>query len=248
MSLTQDNRFEYKYIIEESRARAACDFARGYLEPDRHADPSRHNSYEVHSLYLDSPGHDLCRATMHGHKNRFKLRIRFYDEAPDHPVFFEVKRRVNDVILKQRAAVRRASVLPLLAGHAPAISDLVPGAEGDFGALAGFCRLRGAIGAEGRAFVSYLREAYATPDERVRVTFDRLIRGAPYRGAFQLPPDREWTYPPVAGVVLELKFTDRFPVWMREMVRALNLWRGPMAKYVSCVTAREAAEYLIYEN
>jgi len=59
---------------------------------------------------LDNPGLSLCHATIDGVKNRFKLRIRFYDHVESNPVFFEIKRRVNDVILKERAAVRRASV------------------------------------------------------------------------------------------------------------------------------------------
>jgi len=248
-SLSQDNRFEYKYIITEPTARSVRDFVACYLERDKYADPSRRNSYAVHSLYLDSRGLALCRATLQGHKNRFKLRLRFYDEVREHPVFFEVKRRLNDVILKQRAAVRREAILPLLAGHAPSPQDLMDPLGGDFGALEHFCRLRGVVEADGLAFVSYLREAYATPDERIRVTFDRVIRGAEYHHRFELPPDPQWHYPPIAGVVLELKFTDRFPRWMREMVQSLDLWRGNMAKYVTSVTTAPSPmlSFLAYE-
>lgn len=247
-AVMQQNRFEYKYIIDEPRARAVRAFAQQYLAADDYADPLRNNSYPVHSLYLDSPGRDLSRATQHGHKNRFKLRIRFYDEVAGHPVFFEIKRRVNDVILKQRAAVQRASVPTLLAGHSPTWRDLfVPGDAG-MGSLHQFCRLKTALEADGRAFISYNREAYASPDGHIRVTFDRQIRGAKYRGLFQLPPHPEWTYPMIDGVVLELKFTDRFPVWMREMVREMDLWRSSMAKYVTCTTPPVSLqELLMYE-
>ena len=248
MSLAQDNRFEYKYVIEEATARSVRAFALVYLQRDRYADPKRDNAYPVHSLYLDSPAMDLCRATQHGHKNRFKLRVRFYDEDPEHPVFFEIKRRVSDVILKSRAAVRRSSILPLLAGHAPTLRDLAKPDAREFGALERFCRLRGVIGADGHAYISYMREAYASPDERVRVTFDRRIRGAPYNYVFQLPSAEEWVYPPIAGVVLELKFTERFPDWMGDMVRALNLQRGPMAKYVTCIDSNPGLKgILAYE-
>jgi hypothetical protein len=247
-SLAQDNRFEYKYVIEEQTARSARDFVRMYLKPDRYADPRRDNSYRVHSLYLDSPDLALCRATVHGHKNRFKLRLRFYDEDPDHPVFFEIKRRVNDVIIKARAAVRRTSILPLLAGHSPTMRDLMkPDARG-LASLGRFCDLRRIVGADGHAYVSYEREAYASPDERVRVTCDRRIRSAPYHHVFKLPAPDEWAYPPVPGVVLELKFTERFPTWMGDMVHALNLQRGPMAKYVACIGSEPSLQsVLAYE-
>lgn len=244
-TLSQDNRFEYKYLIQEPDARAVRDWVQQHLDRDRFADPRRNNSYPVHSLYLDNAGLDLCRATLDGHKNRFKLRVRFYDECPEHPVFFEVKRRVSDVILKQRAAVRRASALPLLAGHAPALGDLADRTDDAMAALVHFCHLRRAAEADGRAFVSYLREAYASPDERVRVTFDRQVRGALYRHVFALPEPRQWTQAPVDAVVLELKFTERFPAWMGDMVRALDLWRSRMAKYVTCTSPGPTLENIL---
>ena len=39
--------------------------------------------------------------------------------------------------------------------------------------------------------------------------------------------------------MLELKFTDRFPNWMRDLTRIFNLWRESMAKYVACVQTIE---------
>ena len=50
----------------------------------------------------------------------------------------------------------------------------------------------------------------------------------------------EKAYPRIDGVVLEIKFTNRFPVWMREMARAMNLDRRSMAKYVACMAALKA--------
>jgi hypothetical protein len=192
--------------------------------------------YPVHSLYLDSPSLALCQATMRGHKNRFKLRVRFYDESPDSPVFFEVKRRVNDAILKERAAVWRRSIPTLLTGHWPTTNDLVDPSDRNMGALQRFCSLRSVINGEPKAFVSYLREAYVSPNSNsVRLTFDRQLMGAPYRDGFQVPRPRERCHPKVEGVILELKFTERFPTWMAEMVRIFDLQRCSMAKYVACI-------------
>lgn len=234
----QASRFELKYVIPEELVRPLREFASGYLAPDEHADPARNWEYEVHSLYLDSPSLTLCRATMHGLKNRYKLRIRFYDEKPESPAYFEIKRRVSDVILKQRAAIRRSAVPRLLAGQWPDRVDLVNDNDAAFGAIEEFCSLRYAIGADGQVFVSYLREAYVTPeDNSVRMTFDRRLAARPYEHNFTLSGSREPLYPDVGGVVLELKFTDRFPNWMRDMVEGFDLERVSMAKYVHCVEA-----------
>jgi hypothetical protein len=234
----QSSRFELKYVIHPNLVRPLREFASSYLEPDEHADPKENWEYPVHSLYLDSPTLALARATIQGHKNRFKLRIRFYDFKGDSPVFFEIKRRVSDVILKQRANVKRSAVAPLLAGQQPCPGHMTKATadETEYGALQEFCSLRDMLHADGQAFVSYKREAYVTPnDNSVRMTFDREISGTPYRRTIDLGQTHGTVYPKVDGVVLELKFTDRFPNWLRQMVEVFDLERTSMAKYVTCV-------------
>jgi hypothetical protein len=234
----QASRYELKFIIDESCAANVRDFVRSFLAPDEHADPNQGNSYPVHSLYLDTSGLALFRGTVDALKNRFKLRIRFYDGDPRHPAFLEIKRRLNDVICKERAAVTREGARLLLEGKWLDPSHLITGDKHGKAAAAlhNFCRTCHAIGAGGCVYVSYNREAYVSPDsDQIRVTFDRQIAAANYRPVPYLVPPAVEKPAGVNGVVLELKYTDRFPDWMREMVLTFNLIRVPMAKYVACV-------------
>ena len=231
----QGSRFELKFIIPESTARGVRDFVLSYLEPDPHADPARNCEYPVHSLYLDSPNLTLCRATLWGLKNRYKLRIRFYDEAPESPAFLEIKRRENDVIQKQRVPVRRSAAAMVLGGHWPRPEGVMDVGPRGMSALSEFARLRDMIQADGKVFVSYMREAYVTPaDDSIRVTFDRRIHAVRYGGRGSLEMNGARLYPNIDGVVLEIKFTNRFPVWMRDLARSFDLYRQNMAKYVAC--------------
>jgi len=95
--------------------------------------------------------------------------------------------------------------------------------------------------ARGVLYVSYFREIYECPeDEELRVTFDRQIRGSLYDGTGRLSvpqrgvPPRLPYFPP-NGVVLELKFEERAPRWMHEMVQEFNLDRRAVCKYCACV-------------
>lgn len=107
-----------------------------------------------------------------------------------------------------------------------------------FGALQRFCEMAGRLQAFGQTFVYYWREAYESPDSNAaRLTFDRKLRGAPFTGELKIPELRSCMAPRLRGVVLELKFTNRFPIWMRHMVRIFSLDRRSMAKYVYCVQA-----------
>ena len=120
----QFSRYEFKYVVDEPTAAEIQRFIRNYVQPDAHTVGREGRGYAVHSLYLDSADFLTCRATLHGEKNRFKLRLRFYDDDPDSPIYLEVKRRLNLVILKQRAAVRRSSAQRLLEGESLTDEDL----------------------------------------------------------------------------------------------------------------------------
>ncbi len=234
----QTNRFELKYVIDEQRAGAVRHFISSYLEPDEHARGNSACSYPVYSLYMDAPTLVLYRQTTEGLKNRFKLRIRFYDGQPTSPVFLEIKRRLSGVICKERAALRREGAEILLNGARPGLSHLIQshGSRRGQSALDRFCDLCEELGAVGVAYVAYMREAYVQPNsDNLRVTFDRQLYGQEFDVREGLVVPTRGVSPNVDGVILELKFVDRFPCWMRDMVRALDLDRCSMAKYVHCV-------------
>lgn len=234
----QLQRFELKYLVEEDMARALRQFVRCYLGPDEFAANAVDCAYPVHSLYLDSPDLALYAATTAGERNRFKLRVRFYSDAPDAPVFFEIKRRCNETISKLRAAVRRDAVGPLLAGAWPAFSHLVTPRPKQFFALQEFCRLVRRLDATPRSHVVYQREAWASrADNSLRVTFDREVRcEAQFHPRLHAGFGAGNAVAPFAQrVICEIKFTDRMPNWCGEMIRAFGLLRAGAAKYAEGV-------------
>lgn len=231
----QTQRFELKYLVSEETARAVRQFVACYLKPDEFAATLPDNAYPVHSLYLDSPDLATYQAVQSGEKNRFKLRIRYYTED-DASVYFEIKRRTNEVISKMRAKVRRDAVRPLLAGEPPRLSHLARPDGRQLGALQEFCRLMHLLRATPRSHVAYTREAWMSPlNNSMRVTFDRAVRCEPEFGATFRTRMGDSVAPFDARVVLELKFVDRLPNWCGEMVRIFGLVRGGAPKYAQGV-------------
>ncbi len=234
----QAQRFELKYLVPPETALQARNFVQSYLELDEHAQGQPDSAYAIHSLYLDSARLSLFWHTVNGNKNRFKLRLRFYADAPDSPVFFEIKRREGDVIRKQRAAVRREAAASLLVGQLPHADDLLRPDASSFACLREFCRLMQQFEARPTARVSYFREAWVSPgDDDLRVTVDRQVRCWPHSSE-----DLYADVPPGAFVfgttpVIEIKFTCRYPDWLRDMARALGMTRGSAAKYVDGIRA-----------
>jgi hypothetical protein len=181
---------------------------------------------------------------VNANRNRFKLRLRFYDENSEAPVFLELKRRINNCILKQRCGIPKSAVPLVLAGQLPVGDSIMSrGAKGRV-ALVRFVDLLTRLDAKPKALVTYLREAYINPDnEGVRLTLDRQVRIAPRStGDFSLAMDR-YVQPFGDRVILELKYNTRFPVWFGEMVRSFNLTRSAAAKYCEGVAALWNSEH-----
>ena len=262
----QGSRFEQKYIITEETALQIRDFVRNRLELDEHAVGKPNFSYPVHSLYLDSQDLKLYWSTINGDKNRFKLRLRFYDDNPDAPVFLEIKERTSDkylpkerepvikikelmssCLVKKRAPVRRDAVAGLLAGQTDDPSRVTDPKH--FAALEDFCERMYGLEARPKVHVAYYREAYMSgEDNSFRLTIDREVRveavaprpkGEQQNGsAIRLSTAmREPLLIWGRDVVLEVKFTNRLPDMFRDVIRIFGLRQCGAAKYVDGVAS-----------
>lgn len=229
----QMQRWELKYIIPEDTALAVARFVSSYTVLDDYGVGKPHNSYPIHSLYLDSEALTIYWHTINGNKNRFKLRLRFYDNDPESPVFFEIKSRMNNAILKQRGGVRRKSVDYILAGHLPQPEHLVKqNNPKELVALQRFSQYLKEYKAVPKAHIHYLREAWVSRhDNSLRITFDREVLISPEPTARLETDHVNPTCVFGKDVILEFKFTGRFPDFLRDCCRVFGLTTTTAAKY-----------------
>jgi len=231
-------RYEFKYRLPRGLAAPIRAFVAAHLEHDRYSAAAPDREYTICSLYLDSADLRLCRESLSGQKNRFKLRIRGYDDEPASPVFLEIKRRLNAVILKDRCAVARDDLARRLAPGAH-----VTGAANEDAARQ-FRLYRDCLAASPQALVRYRREAFESGDPtRLRVTLDRDVECrlthdwdvCVRRGAWQpVLPD---------VVVLEIKFNSWFPAWVQELIHAFQLEAQSVSKYALSLRAGTPAAH-----
>lgn len=239
MKTFQASRYELKYLISESRADAIRAEVLTHLKSDENS-VAGSRGYRVQSLYLDSKKLHCYQDTMQGNKNRFKLRIRFYDNSADSPVFLEIKRRVTDVIQKKRAAVSRESAEKLLRGHSPEPRMLLKDTPAERDGLHTFFGLKEQLAASGRVYVDYYREAYQNgSDNDYRITFDRRICGSLYIPGSRLQMPDITKMSRIDSVVLEMKFVNRPADWMIDIAKRFNLRPTSVPKYVECIDALE---------
>jgi SPX domain protein involved in polyphosphate accumulation len=189
-------------------------------------------SYPIVSLYLDSDDLQLCRESLRGLLKRFKLRVRSYSDDSDYPRFFEIKRRANTVIIKSRARIMPNDVSTLLAGqYIPPLQNH----QTEIDAIKQFQLYMKSVGARPKILIRYMRQAYeGDVENRVRVTFDRQLVYKVSNSPEISLNGSGWQHS-LNSVILEIKFTGRYPAWLERMVRYFNLQNRSMSKYVTSV-------------
>ena len=225
-------RHELKYAIDEVRATAIASYIRPLVPPDAHGG----GSYCLESLYLDSADLRLCRESLEGVKNRFKLRIRTYGDCPETPRSFEIKSRMNRIIYKSRSWVRPADGVALLGGERMDAIEHRIQADGN---LDRFLYYHNLIRSRPAMGVRYFRQAFEGGlGNRLRITFDRNLEYNTAVRAGLHVWDGGWRPYPGRPIILEIKFTGQFPFWLGEMIRRFGLRDQSFSKYAFSV--REA--------
>ncbi|MBZ0151581.1 MAG: polyphosphate polymerase domain-containing protein [Planctomycetes bacterium] len=227
--MSYQNRYECKFVVSEAVAGRVLQRVLLHVDPDPHAAAHTDLGYPIASLYLDDELGSFYQETVEGRRERYKLRVRSYSDDPATPVWLEVKRRVDGVVQKQRGPLPRDELAAVLAGDEQVLTRL-PAA--DRPAVAEFIRLCRQRRAAPRCLVRYQRQAFVGRDDRdVRITFDRRLAAAVCHDAIVPLRDPRYVEVPTGGVVLELKFDDREPRWLNELVQQVELRRRSFSKY-----------------
>lgn len=225
-------RYELKYRISESKARAIAHYIQSYISADSYARKRPGYQYPISSLYFDSNQLHLCNETIEKKANRFKLRVRCYDDNPESPCFFEIKRRLNTVIVKDRARLSKMSFRDIV------LSQRIPRDlhKKDIEVLYQFLLYVQILQARPIVLVRYIRQAFEDDScNRVRITFDRELSFKTVDYPVLSVNGSGWNLIPMDFVILEIKFNNRYPAWLSDMVKIFDLKQTAMSKYVSSV-------------
>jgi hypothetical protein len=227
------SRYECKYVVDPAILPDLRLFLRAFAQPDPFARLRPDHRYPICSLYLDSPDLALYQQTVGGERDRFKLRLRTYTDDEEKPVFAEVKRKFNAIVHKRRAALTRDQAVRLIRDSQLSTAGMRPDEERDAAFFAHHVTL---ANARPVIRVKYLREAYQGRDnEPARITIDTdLMHALSLDGALSHTRGR-WTPTSLDGAILEIKFTERFPGWVQDLVRLFGLSQRAVPKYVLSV-------------
>ncbi|MFC1764112.1 VTC domain-containing protein [Planctomycetota bacterium] len=237
-------RHELKYLVSEAQTVAISQFLAPHLAVDRYSKLQPQGYYPIVSLYLDSLDLRLARETLEREKNRFKLRIRSYSDDLEYPVFVEIKRRINRIILKSRTRIRHQDIPAVISGRALVHQD----ARMDLKTLNQFQLYTQTLRANPVMLVRYLRKAYEGGTEsRIRVTFDRDLSYKKTNTTDITLGGSGWQRNTLSqhGTILEIKFTGTYPHWLSEMTACFGLQARGVSKYASSIQQSTASGFCV---
>ncbi|MCL2833119.1 MAG: polyphosphate polymerase domain-containing protein [Treponema sp.] len=230
-------RYEKKYRIRPELVPEIRKYITPFVIPDKFGigDPPE---YMITTLQLDTPSYAFHYAKELEYDERFKLRVRTYNEPGTSPVFAEVKSKIQDIIVKSRVMVPFDKWGPdlIFSTDLPYIFKSTQ-QETDF---LKFRRLVWETDASPANILRYTRESYVGPGELyLRVTFDRKLEYCPRPTWTNFGRGETW-YSMDSGeaqdeetscVVLEIKTLEEVPAWIIDMVEKFNLQNRGNCKY-----------------
>jgi len=224
------SRYECKYLVDAAALPEMRHFLKSFTQPDNFAALCKGYRYPICSLYLDSPDLALYQQTVAGEKDRFKLRVRTYTDDPSKPAYFEVKRKVNNIVHKRRCGLNRRQARAELDRFPTDLTGLRVSALRDVEYFRHHVML---TQARPVVRVRYLREAYqGSGNEPVRITIDTDLAHAVTLDATLDHGSGHWTETPLKGIIVEVKFTERYPWWVQDFIRTFGLTQRAVPKYV----------------
>jgi len=239
----EKGRYEIKFVVDEDMAARIKRHIRPYCVIDPHVKPGM-DGYTVTSVYLDTSDLRFYWDRRRMQWRRIKVRVRTYGVDHEGPAHLELKRRFGDVLVKTRAMLPEG-VWHQVADPAYEFDTGEWGLNEDRERVVEDFRLQCITGAlKPLVCIRYERQPFVgLLEERVRVTFDRALRYAPVP-MFTTPLDERlfqaFDLPSVFArprslMVMEVKFNNRFPLWLADMAGRFDLIREPFSKYCHAV-------------
>lgn len=231
-------RHEYKYFVPNDM----LDRLRRRIAPFVELDPyarEHGGEYTVRSIYFDTPQMDCYFQKVTGLNRRNKVRLRGYNAGnANSQVFFEIKKKVDGPLYKNRATLTYEAARQVLRGKSLDEAGLAAEAGED---AQRFLYHLHARRMQPVITVIYEREPYQAifldAGNDLRITLDKNLRAVARPSLDELFVERHEHPVETRRFILEIKFNRYLPGWMKAVIASMGLTKGPASKYVMCLDA-----------
>ncbi|MCQ2081917.1 MAG: polyphosphate polymerase domain-containing protein [Lachnospiraceae bacterium] len=216
-----DYRVENKYIVDEAQIEYLKVRLSECMKADAHGDDG---SYLIRSVYFDDMYDTALQDTIAGVDNRFKYRIRTYDNDTN-VINLELKKMIHGYKHKDSTALTKEEANLYINGQLPA-----PKKE-DEALKKEFYSYISCNNSKPKIIVEYERTALVERIGNVRITFDKNIGACSKVEAFY---DKIMPVVPVMEEgyhILEVKYDELLPDYILRILKEVSLSKTSYSKY-----------------
>lgn len=227
MNLNQNLRFrhELKFMINRHQYYILRQRLRGLARHDEHAGQS--GEYHIRSLYFDDIDNSALHDKLGGIRDRRKYRIRIYNRRDD-LIHFEKKIKTGDYIAKLKERLTRETVDTILAGNIEVLNAPEKPLLHEL-----YLEMKQRLLAP-QVIVDYVREPFVCPNGNVRITFDKELRTGLHAVNLFDPDLRPVSAIDDKLIILEVKYDEYIPEYLRAALQLEGLRQQSASKYVIC--------------
>ena len=219
-------RNEWKYLLTNQSLSLLKSRLSQVMEIDSHT--PKDGRYLIHSLYFDDYKDTSLYTTSSGLSERYKWRIRYYGDDLDY-IVLEKKIKKESRCHKKSCKLTLEEYEAIVSGN---ITDILYDTEKAL--IKELARDMLLYDYRPKVIVDYERIAYVEEITNVRITFDMKIC-ASYELEHFLDGDYSRFYVLPSGQnVLEVKFDDILPSYIRNIVESFGFVQTSFSKYYYC--------------
>ena len=218
-------RHEYKFLISPSAAALLKLRLPHVMRRDPHAGPE--GMYTIRSLYFDDPNYSAFWDKVDGVDNRTKYRIRCYNGDTSH-CRLERKEKHGNLTRKTSQAITPQDALALQNGDFFGCPDHPTGLTEELRKLCATGGMRPIV------LVDYDRTPFVCVSGNTRITLDENLRTRPYCPDLFAPSTCMIPVMEKDEVVLEVKFDDFLPGYLRDALSDIPKTAMSISKFAMC--------------
>jgi hypothetical protein len=226
MAIEVFNRYENKYLLDETTFRSIYERLLEYMEPDEYN--RTHPFYAIGNLYFDTKHDSLVRKSLAKPKYKEKLRLRAYGVPKENAkAYLELKKKVFGLVNKRRTALRLEEAYEFVrTGEPPELREYMN--RQVVSEIQYFLQRYELVP---KAYLAYDRKALFCIDNRdLRVTFDTNIRHRRTELRLEAGDHGEQLLPPGLWL-MEVKAEKTIPLWLSRMLSEHRMFRTSFSKY-----------------
>ncbi len=194
----------------------------------------------VKSVYFDNSELELYHDHKNGVRQRFKIRIRQYGMGRFYyrKSWIELKEKINGTSLKSRFRLKTKLIPDFLEGRNISTQLIKYNKKANVDQVVNtYHQIRDKIEKyhlEPIIKIGFKREAFRSPEQKVRITFDRNLYFKPMQNSF-LEPVKIFEMYPMRIVIMETKTVGPQPCWLKAILSKYKLKKQKFSKYCSSI-------------